>query len=555
ENNSNNIFIDFNAKNLNIAPFVGYLISEEATRAYNIELSGELSGNLNSRNFWDSEFSSTIDQLSLDYKANRIATKIPTNIEMKNHQLFLNEVNLVGEKQSLRLNQAYTKPYSTKFLIDSEINISFFKIVAPFFEKIDGISSLHLELTFNRSELGLIGSSFTTNAYIKFPGFPHAFENLSVDVLFNQNKVLINSISGELAQGKVLGNGQVNFKGPKEFDLFIRGDMDDIQLDFPEGFKSRGKASLSLSGSQPPFLLAGNYDVTGGLVENNFDSGSSSQNTDLLEELLKKEISSPLVVNIDIDTQKPVEVRNSLVEGYVTGSMKVYDKITTPRIKGEISFDEDSIIKFKENEFEVTNSNFKFEGQSPINPKLSLRAKTRLNQYDIDLFLQGRASKPILNVSSQPALPKNQIISMLALGQIPNQLDPTNTDTNQDQNNNTGFEIGTGLLGNDPIGKELKDRYNVDLQFSTSFDENNEAVPKVTARYKVTKKLQVSSSVTTSANSGADIRATYQLNNELSAIFRIENRADDINAQENARDQNNQNNPISLDLEYNLEFD
>ncbi len=562
ESSFDSIFINLNAKEFDVAPLLGYAVSEEATRSYMIHTSGELSGKFDTKNFWNSEFSSTISNVKFEYKSNKMETTIPTNIELKNGQLFLNEISFIGNRQHIKVNQAYTEKFRTKFIINSRINIAFFKIFAPFIEKVDGYSTVRLELSLNHSDFKLIGSSYTTDSFLKFPGFPHAFENLSADILFNQNRVLINSISGELAGGNVLGNGEVKFPGDGEFDLFVNTSMENVTIDFPEGFRTSGNGTISLSGSKPPFLLAGEYNVLEGLIDSNFDQGGGGESTDLLEELLKKEITSPLILNLDIHTKNPVEVRNNLVEGYILGDIKVFDKIDAPRIKGEAHFDENAIIRFRDQEFEVTSSSFVFEGQTPINPKLSLRSQTRMQGYDIELFLQGRATKPVLNWSSQPPLPESQIVSMLALGTLPDQFNQNNSTTGVNNNgtgvNNNetqGFEVGTSLLSNNPLGKELKERYDVDVQFSSSFDDqNNAAVPKVTLRRKVSKKLQVSVSATTGNTNQQEGRVTYELNNDLSTIFRITNRPDDtnnINSNSNVR----QSNPFGVDLEYRVEFD
>ncbi len=555
ESNLESVFVNLNANEFDVAPILGFAVSEEATRSYMIHTSGELSGKFDTKEFWNSEFSSTIRNVKFEYKSNKMETTIPTNIELKNGQLFLNEISFIGNRQHIKVNQAYTEKFRTKFIINSRINIAFFKIFAPFIEKVDGYSTLRLELSLNHHDFKLIGSSYTTDSFLKFPGFPHAFENLSADVLFNQNRVLINSISGELAGGKVIGSGEVKFPGGKNFDLFINTSMENVTMNFPAGFRTTGNGNISLSGSQPPFLLAGEYNVFEGLIDSNFDQGGSSENTDLLQELLAKEITSPLIINLDISTKNPVEIRNNLVEGYILGDIKVYDKINGPRIKGEAHFDENAVIRFRDQEFEVTSSSFLFEGENPINPKLSLRSQTRMNGYDIELFLQGRASKPILSWSSQPPLPESQIVSMLALGTLPDQFDQTN---NASGNGDTqGFEVGTSLLSNNPLGKELKERYDVDVQFSSSFDDqNNAAVPKVTLRRKVSKKLQVSVSATTGNTNQQEGRVTYELNNDISTIFRIANQPDD-GTNNNTNNQNNvrQSNPFGVDLEYRVEFD
>lgn len=581
ESNLDSIFIDFNASDLEIAPFIGFAVSEDSTRSYSITTSGELSGTFDTKNFWNSEFSSIVKNVKFEYKSNKLETTIPTNIELKNGKLFLNEIRLLGNRQHIKVNQSYADKYSTKFVINSRMNISFFKILAPFIEKIDGYSYLRLELTLNKNDVKLIGSLDTVDGFLKFPSFPHALENISASILFNQNKVSINSLSGDMAGGKVIGNGEVNLLGGKKIDLFINSNLENVNIKFPDGFNTTGSGTITLSGQETPFLLSGEYNVIGGVIDSNFDSGGTGKSTDLLEELLKKEITSPLLINLDINTRNPVEVRNKLVEGYILGNIKVFDKINAPRIKGEAHFDENAVIRFKDQEFEVTSSSFEFEGQSPINPKLSMRSQTRMNGYDIELFLQGRAAKPIFTWSSQPPLPETQIVSMLALGTLPNQ-NQQNTSTlalgtapNQVQQNNSnplaqqtgstgatsntntqGFQVGTSLLSNNPIGKELKERLDVDVQFSSSFnDQTNTAVPKVTVRKKITKKLQMSVSATTGNSTQQEGKVTYELNNNLSTIMRIQNRPNNVNNTTNQNNYTNQYNPFGVDLEYKVEFD
>ena len=257
DSTTDNIFVNLDAKQFDIAPMIGFLLSEEATRNYNFLIDGELSGLFDTKNVWNSEFSSTLDKLAINYKANNLVTQLPTNIEMKNHQIFVNKIEFKGNRQYLNIFQSQNESFKSKFIVDSQINIAYFKIFAPFFEKVDGFSKIHLELLLDKKEIQLNGSSFTGNAYLKFPGFPHAFENLSADILFNQNKILFNSLSAKMAEGRVLGNGRIKFLGPKKVDLVIHTNMDDIQLQFPEGFKTRGDASITLTGKGAPFLLTG----------------------------------------------------------------------------------------------------------------------------------------------------------------------------------------------------------------------------------------------------------------------------------------------------------
>ncbi len=552
-NLSDEIFVNVKSKSFDLAPLMTYFITKEATRNYKVETSSEISGKINKNDLWSSELSAVLEKISFEYKENRMDSKIPASVELKDKQFYISDLNLSGDEQFIKMTQVLSEKTSSKLIVDGRINMAFLKILIPFVENIDGLGLLHLELILGKENPKLIGSTYLTQGFLKFPGFPHPFEDLSGDILFNEKRLFINSLSGRVAEGKVLGNGNIEFGKKGKINVNLSANMDDVHIHFPEGFKTQGHASINLSGSGP-FLLSGQYKVAGGFIDSSFDSGKDSQSIDLLRELLKKEVESPLLINLGIKTENSVEIRNNLVEGYINADVTIYDKITVPRIKGEAYFDkENSLIRFSDNEFEVIDSTFLFDGQSPINPKLSLRAQNRVNGYDIELFLKGRANKPVLTATSHPPLPENQIIAMLTLGTLPEQFQQNNSATRA--NDGSHFEIGTSILSNNPLGKELKERLDVDVQFSSAFDDqNNIAVPKVTIRKKITKKLLISVSQTTGQSNQSEGRVTYEFNNQLSTIFRVTNFSEQTNASDNSN-LIRQNNPVGVDLEYKLEFD
>ncbi len=549
----NEVFVNVRSENFDLAPLMTHFLTKNVTKNYKVEISSEISGTINMNDLWSSELSAVLEKISFKYRENKINSKMPLSIELKDKQLYTNDLNLSGGQQFFRMTQAVSEKNSSKLVIDGRISIAFLKILLPFVEKINGLSTLHLELILGRKKPRLAGSAYLTNGFIKFPGFPHPFESLSGDILFNEKRLFINSLLGRMAEGRVSGNGTIEFQEKGKINVNIKTDMEDIQIHFPKGFKTRGHASLSLSGSDS-FLLSGQYRVTEGFIDNSFSSGTELQSIDLLSDLLKKEVESLLLINLGINTENSVEVRNNLVEGYLHANLTVYDKITAPRIKGEAHFDKkNSLIRFSDNEFEVVDSSFVFDGQTPINPKLSLRAQNRVNGYDVELFLKGRAGKPVLTASSHPPLPENQIIAMLTLGTLPEQFQQNNSLTRTNDGNH--FEIGTSILNNNPLGKELKERLDMDVQFSSAFDDqNNVAVPKVTIRKKITKKLLISVSQTTGQSNQSEGRVTYELNNQLSTIFRVTNFSEQTNSSDNSN-LNRQNNPVGIDLEYKLEFD
>ena len=547
-------FFNLETEDFDVAPIIGYAIAEGSTQNYTINTSGELSGHINPNNLWGSEFSSLIKKITISYKGSELKSQLPMNIELKNNKLYLNELKLTGKNQYLTVNQSYSGNFESRFLIDGRINISFFKLFAPFIERIDGFSTVRLELDLKKNNVKLFGSSYTIDAYIQFPKFPHPFESLNADILFNQNKVSINSITGKMAGGKVLGNGEFLVLGPKDYKLDINMSLEKINLNFPEGIETTGDAQMRFSGSKIPFDLKGKYKVAKGFIDMEFKgSEDENKNSNLLPQLLKKSEASPIMLDIDIDARDGVEVKNTLVEGDVFGEIRVFDKVDAPKITGNVKLGRTSRLKFRDTEFEVTGSNFNFRGLSPLNPSLYLTAKTRVQSYDVNMLLQGTSSDPKLNLSSQPPLTYRKIISLLAFGYVSDELED---DIENQQNNNQqqGLQIGTSLLGNNPLGREIKDRLGWDIQFSSAIDdETSLAVPKITVSKKFFKKVEASANRQEGQQAQTEVRLRYELDEQLSTVLRFRKK-EFTEVEDDNTSLPETPNEVGVDLEYKFEF-
>jgi len=552
-------YFEADAENFDIAPMIGYAVSEVSTKDYILAYSGSASGHYNIKNFWDSEFSALAKKIAILYKGNRLESTLPTNLELKNKRIFLNDFKMLGNDQNLAIENSFSTENHSKFLVNGRINISFFKLFAPFIKRIDGTSTVHLEIHLKKDDFQLLGSSYTKNAYVEFPGFPHPFENLNADIIYNQNKILLNSITGRIAGGDVLGNGEFLLYGPKKFKMNLNLNLEKVNLNFPEGYKSSGDAQIRLSGTEAPFLLSGNYKVASGLIESEFggtDSGSADGG--LLAELLSKNEQSPLVLDIDIDAKQGIAIKNSMIEGDIYGALKVFDKIDVPKVSGGLKLGRTSRLKFQDTEFEITDSQFTFRGETPINPTLFLNAKTRVQDYDISMFIQGDSAQPKLRMTSSPSLSDRQIISLLAFGSLTDDLQTQIQNSGQSQEqqqlqNQSSIQIGTSLLKKNPLGRELERiSSGWDVQFSSVIDEGtNLAVPKFTVSKKFNKKVEASMSRREGQRSATEVRVRYDLGDNLSTVLRLRQQealnSDSFNLPQT-------DNQVGVDLEYKKEF-
>src|SRR5690606_27883201 len=142
-------------------------------------------------------------------------------------------------------------------------------------------------------------------------------------------------------------------------------------------------------------------------------------------------------------------------------------------------------------------------------PSLYITARTRLNEYDIQMLVQGTSSRPEISLTSQPNLPEQEIITLLALG-VPSQGTGEGLEST-DMARQSTFQI-SALLFSD-FGRQFKNQYNFDLQIAPIFDEENNATAhKVTLGRQLTPKLGAVASYEQGKNPKTDVRLKYQVN-------------------------------------------
>lgn len=548
----------FDSHGMNVAPLLTYVSGQESDKNYLFTVHGTAQGIVNWKNWWNSVIDYEFSGINLKYKEHRLTSDEPFTGFIRNGLFKTDTLTLAGNRQSLTLkNTAHTK-FSSRFSIDGEMNISLFKVFAPFLKRIEGQSTIHMELNVSRNNLKLIGSSYTRDGYLQFPGFPHPIENFTADLLYNQNSIVINSMGGRIGGGQIQGQGQVKLGQKGGIAVDINTQFEDVSINFPEDIRSTGSGSLKLKGRKFPYTLSGVYTIESGLIEMEAEGEESAETSnEILAELLNENLVSPIDLNIEINANRGIEINNSISQGEVEGQLTVRGNLDQPLTKGSLAFKQNSILLFKDTEFFITDSNFSFREQWPVNPTLFLTAETRVQNYDIKLLLQGVGQNPKLQLSSQPSLTNRQLISLLTLGQISRDLEGEQSsfaidDTAQ---NNQGLQIGTNLFKDSAIGKELKKFKGWDIQFATSLEEGtNYAVPQILVTKKISKKAKAQLNRQQARQSQTELNLQYKIKDNLSGIFRLRRLENTDNTDQNLT-LPQADTQFGLDLEYKREFD
>jgi len=394
---------------------------------------------------------------------------------------------------SLEIRSQSSSLDSLSLELKAATDLKLLQIFIPTFDEISGPLKMNAQLTGPLRQPNLLGQMSVRNGYFKIKNFPHAFEKMNVESTFSQSRVLINKIQGELGGGELKGEGSLQIQGPSDLPLYVRLKAQNISLNIPNGVKTKGDIDLNFTGRKFPYLMTAQYRVKSTFVEMNFGSDpntSSIKQNFYLPTQLKEATAEPLELDLQLTFERPIQVKNNLMEAQVIGNLSVKGSPSNPVLLGQLKSLKGSQLYFKDKSFLVQTANIQFSNPAEINPALFISAQTRVDNYDVSLLVQGSAKEPTILLSSQPPLSDNDLTSLLALGVTSSKMETVKSNFQQEQTRNEAFAAAFQSTG---LSKKVQSATGFNVQLSNTFDTTrNISVPKFTVSRKLNKKTSAS---------------------------------------------------------------
>ena len=539
--------------------FIKILLSKskkDVFQNYSSQLKGSFNVERVNRSFWKG--SAVIEDIVISKSDQLLKNNQAFSISLKEDSWSLSDSVTFSDNRGKKIQLKKTKP--EQLLLKGSASLSFFSALVPFFEEFDGNINGQVIVQNNFKRLEPKGSLQIEKGLLTIYPLP-SFTNISAQLVFSKDNVIINNFNSGAGGGQVQGMGSVfyNFSQSPVLDLNLSFDKAHFQI--PEGFNTKGKGKIKIKGSAPPYLISGEYNIDSGSIVREFSAPTNkSYDFSLLTEGEKKK-KSLFELSLKLKTERAVSINSSLIRSFVEGSADIYGPFDSLLIKGAFRLPKDlkqSVIFFRGQEFKISSGSILFENSAPNKPYLDILADTVFKeqvidplesqekiekQYKIFLSVKGRSQNLKFSLKSAPALNEREIISLLALG-----VDSRRFDTNVKQNiTDYSYQILTSFLIEKPLNKEIKETLGLDFRLTPYIDTSNKPVTKITLSKSWLEKWRTSFSRTIEESAQSDLRLKYDLNNKVSLTAFWENKGQ-IEFQEDEEDS------LGLNLEFNFDF-
>lgn len=326
----------------------------------------------------------------------------------------------------------------------------------------------------NQGNYKLSATSKTENLNLTIDAVPFPLNHLSYSIGFADNRLVVEELKTSLENGSLALRGDVFFdEGYPDINLKYMLDKAEIPI--------LGKSVMNLSGegimlgNQPPYNVSGEIIVNKAQIVNELNEFTSKSNALGQVRFLPKNqesvVGKLINLNVNVKIDNPARISNSLMDVSLKGEVVLMGNPSKPKGEGHLySPANSSRVFFKNSEYIITNADLNFSPKKEItNPDFDLQATTFIATYKIYAKAYGDLDRSNFDLTSEPALPRNSILSLIAFGytdDLQNSLRP------EDQQNLNQVGVGSFVFDRFKISDILNKQFGLQLNLGTVLEQS-----------------------------------------------------------------------------------
>jgi translocation and assembly module TamB len=448
----------------------------------------------------------------------------PIVLDYANGRLEVPSFTLRGQDTELSAT-GWASPEQMEFFLGGAMDLRLLESLSPMFERTAGRVEFNAVASGKPSRPVLDGSALISDAKLSLRDQPLSARSVSGRVEFTEQHILLESLNGVLNEGHVHAQGEVLLRDFQPTDVSLKVELTDVSTRFHEDLPFTTTGKLSLSGQPDALRLGGELDISGLRYRRGLELD------DILKRLSRRIVlPSPTAerareyLTLDVGLNlRDVHVENNLAQAQLLGSLRLTGTNARPGVLGTVETGPVSQAFFRDKQFTISRGHIEFQDRYGIDPVFDLLAQVQVREYLVKLHASGRPAAPNVQLTSEPALPEGDVLSLLTLGFM-----STDRETAASASVGLAAEAFFNMSGLDrqvkrflPKNPVLKD---LSLQISTTYnDVTQQAEPTARLESKfLTEQLKIGLTQPVSGR-GTRARAEYRFDNRLSARLQWDN--------------------------------
>lgn len=303
-------------------------------------------------------------------------------------------------------------------------NLNFLKKKLTWLRRFDGNTRMKIHMAGPVRDPAVTGSFSLEDGEVSHTfNFPMlSAVNLQGD--FDEHSITLKNMLAEVGGAPINLSGKIN-REEQTVTVNLHAEGKNLLLFRNNDMRMRGDVQLNVSGPLARLVIKGTTGLTGGYYTRNIDFlskiGSSAKPVSEGVSFLFSFSDPPLknaVFDIKITTIEPFRIRNNLIRGVLRPELSLKGTGELPFLVGTIYIDPSRVL-LPSGRLQVQSGLVRFLEGEPDRPQLDLLAQSKVLNYDINVVTQGPLDDPVITLSSNPALPNDDLLLLLLTGQPP----------------------------------------------------------------------------------------------------------------------------------------
>ena len=398
--------------NLDINPFLPAEVRSRVTRRTALNGHAQLSGPLKQPQLLSGSFS--VREVSVEIEHIALKSDGPVELSFANQVVTVQRCTLISEDSHFSLSGSASLRDDRRLDLHANgyLNLKLAQTLNPELTAY-GASNVDLTIYGTASNPILSGRVDIVHAGLTMIDLPVGLGDVNGTLVFNQDRLEIQRLTGRMGGGQVNLAGFVTFGRTLGFNLTSNGK--DIRFRYA-GISVTSDQELRLTGTLENSTLSGNVTVT------RFAQIPSS---DL--QFMLAQASAPTTIpnpksplnNLHLDVRilssPELTVQTTLAKLSGDVDLRLRGTGERPVLLGRINIAEGD-IKLGGTKYHLERGDITFLDPVRIDPVLDVEATTRVRDYDITIGLHGTLERLNTTYRSDPPLSSDDIVSLLAFG-------------------------------------------------------------------------------------------------------------------------------------------
>ena len=331
-----------------------------------------------------------IDHLSVKARVDRLQLKLldypasndgPIELALNQHTVEVTRFRLVGEGTALELGGTVGL-HDNQIALDAsgDANLG---ILQLFYRQIasSGNASLRAQVRGALDNPVFSGNAIISSGRVRSFSLPQSLQDINGRLDFDAQGIRIVDAMAQLGGGAVRFGGRIGLNGYQIGTIDMTAIGEQMNLRYPEGFRSRLDAALTLRGNPSALVLGGTVTILDGVYtkrfEPNLDIFSLASGGSDLPAPVSEASALPIRYDIKVLAPGTLRIDNNLIRMVARADLNLTGTYDRPGLFGRADIDRGEVL-FEGSRYRVTRGTIDFQNPTRIEPFFDLEAETRL---------------------------------------------------------------------------------------------------------------------------------------------------------------------------------